>query len=86
LHPTLSDDIIWIGGHPMLSMPIDSEIERRLEALGAKTDRSKTALLRKTLLQALEDLEDVRTAETRLENPCRRWTQEELEQGLDLAG
>ncbi len=70
----------------MLPMPIEPAIERRLEALGAKTDHSKTALLRKTLHQALEDLEDLRIAEQRLEHPERRWTQEELEQGLDLAG
>lgn len=69
----------------MLSLPISPDIEQRLEALGAKTPKSKMKLLKDTLLEALEDLEDLKTAERRLEKPGRRWSQEELEQELDLA-
>ncbi len=64
---------------------IDREIEERLEALGATTDSSKSVLARERLLDALEeDLQDLRTARQRLRKPARRWTQKELEQGLDL--
>lgn len=69
----------------MLEIPLDAEIEESLEALGAMTERSKLQLARERLLAALhEDLEDLRTAQDRLSNPARRWSQEELEQGLDL--
>ena len=40
------------------------------------------AELRATLL---EDQEDIRIAEERLKNPGKRWSQDELEQDLDLA-
>lgn len=71
----------------MLAMPIDTEIEERLEALGALSDSSKTALARTRLLEALEtDLSDLQIVEERLQRPARRWTQEELERGFDLEG
>ena len=71
----------------MISVEIDREIEERLEALGATTDSSKAGLARERLIAALEeDLQDLRLAKRRLEEPARRWTQEELEQGLDLEG
>lgn len=69
----------------MLAIPIDPEIDERLEALGARSDATKTTLARERLIEALdEDLTDARIAEERLAQPARRWTQEELEQGLDL--
>jgi Arc/MetJ family transcription regulator len=71
----------------MLYLEIDSEINRRLEALGATTDKSKVELARRRLLEALdEDLADVRLAVARLENPGRRWPQEDLEQELGHDG
>lgn len=69
----------------MLAIPLDAEIEHSLEALGATTASSKQQLARERLLAALqEDLEDLRTAQERLAQPARRWTQEELERELDL--
>jgi RHH-type rel operon transcriptional repressor/antitoxin RelB len=71
----------------MVSVEIDPEINRRLEALGATTDKSKVELARTRLLEALdEDLADVRLAIARMENPGRRWSQDELEQELGLDG
>jgi RHH-type rel operon transcriptional repressor/antitoxin RelB len=71
----------------MVSVEIDPEINRRLEALGATTDKSKAELVRARLLEALdEDLADVQLAVARLENPGRRWSQDELEQELGLDG
>ncbi len=40
----------------MLAITLDTEIGRRLEALGAKTQASKTDLARRVLLEGLEDL------------------------------
>jgi hypothetical protein len=38
-----------------------------------------------TLRQVLEEQEDIRIADERLKHQSKRWSQEELEQGLDLA-
>ncbi len=70
----------------MLAIQLDTDIERRLEALGAKTFSSKTDLARRALLEGLEDMADVRLAEQRLEKDERSWTLEELERGDDLEG
>jgi predicted DNA-binding protein len=70
----------------MLTWTVDSEIESRLETLGAKTEDSKMALLRKAVLELLEELEDVRMAEKVLENPGRLYTLDEVEQELGLDG
>ncbi len=44
-------------------------------------------MVRERLLDALDDeLGGLRLAEERVKEPVRRWTQEELEQGLDLDG
>lgn len=50
----------------MLALSMDDEIERRLEALGARTRTTKTELARRKLLEALEEeLRDLRdTGET----------------------
>lgn len=69
----------------MLTLPIDLETERRLEALGASSEASKMALLRKALLEALEDMEDLQMAEKVLANPGKRYTLEEVERELGLA-
>ncbi len=68
----------------MLAINLDTDIERRLEALGAKTRSSKTDLARRALLGGLEDMADVRLAEQRLTQEERSWTLEELERGDDL--
>ncbi len=69
----------------MITVQFDRDIEERLEALGARTDSTKAVMARERLLDALEEeLSDLRLAQERLRAPGRRWTQEELEQGLDL--
>jgi len=71
----------------MITVQLDRDIEERLEALGARTESSKAVMVRERLLDTLDDeLRDLRLAEERLKDPARRWTQEELEQGLDLEG
>jgi len=71
----------------MITVQLDQRIEERLEALGATSDSSKSVMARERLLEALEDeLRDLHLAQARLREPARRWTQKELEQGLDLEG
>lgn len=70
----------------MLTWTVDHDIEARLESLGAKTESSKTALLRKMVVEMLEELEDVRMAEDVLANPGRRYTLDEVEREFGLDG
>jgi len=68
----------------MLAIRLAPEIEQRLADLAARTGRTKTYYAREAILRHLEDLEDTYLALERLEHPAKRWTQEELEQGVDL--
>ncbi len=70
----------------MLAIRLPDEIEERLAELAAKTGRTKTFYAREAILQHLDELEDIYLAEERLNKPAQRWTQEELEQELDLEG
>jgi RHH-type rel operon transcriptional repressor/antitoxin RelB len=68
----------------MLALRLPDEIEQRLSDLAAKTGRSKSFYAREAILEHLEELEDAYLAAERLDKPEKRWTQEELEAGLDL--
>jgi RHH-type transcriptional regulator, rel operon repressor / antitoxin RelB len=50
----------------MLAVRIDPEIEQRLEALAARTGRTKTFYAREAILAHLDDLEDFYLAEDRM--------------------
>jgi RHH-type rel operon transcriptional repressor/antitoxin RelB len=69
----------------MLAIRISEDVENRLNNLASKTGRTKTYYARKAILEFLEDMEDTYLAIERLENPEKRWTQEELRAGIDLA-
>lgn len=50
----------------MLAVRLDRTTERRLEALAAKTGRTKTFYAREAILAHLDDLEDFYLAEERM--------------------
>ena len=52
----------------MLALRIDTETEKRLEALAAKTGRTKTFYAREAILAHLDDLEDFYLAEARMQD------------------
>ena len=52
----------------MLALRIDAETERRLEALAARTGRTKSYYAREAILTQLDDLEDFYLAEDRLKD------------------
>jgi len=52
----------------MLALRIDAETERRLEALAARTGRTKSFYAREAILTQLDDLEDFYLAEDRLKD------------------
>ncbi len=50
----------------MLAVRLDADIERRLQALAAKTGRTKTFYARAAILAHLDDLEDFYLADERM--------------------
>lgn len=68
----------------MLAIRLPKEIEARLAALAAKTGRTKTFYAKEAILEHMDDMEDKYLAISRLENPSKRWTLDEMEQDLDL--
>lgn len=69
----------------MITLRLPPATERRVQVLARRTGRSKTSLAREAVLRFLEDVEDAAEAKRRLARPTRRWTQDELEQGIDVA-
>jgi len=68
----------------MLAVRLPEEIEARLAELAAKTGRTKTFYAKEAILKHIDEMEDKYLAINRLENPGKRWTLDEMEQGLDL--
>jgi len=68
----------------MLALRLPEDIEQRLADLAAKTGRTKSFYAREAILEHLEELEDAYLAAERLKSPAKRWSQEDLEAGLDL--
>ncbi len=67
----------------MLAVRISDTLENRLDRLAKLTGRPKSYYVRQALVTHLDEIEDTYTALYRIENPTRRWTLNELEQGLD---
>ena len=70
----------------MLAVRVPEAIENRLDKLAKLTGRPKSFYVRLALETHLDKIEDTYTALYRLENPARRWTLDELEQGRDRQG
>jgi RHH-type rel operon transcriptional repressor/antitoxin RelB len=72
----------------MLAIRLSPETERRLDALAEATGRTKTFYARKAIEDALDEMEDIYLAESRLEalreGRSRRYTLEEVEKDLGL--
>lgn len=69
----------------MLAIRLPEDIEKRLTQLANKTGRTKTFYAKEAILEHLDNMEDKYLAISRLENPGKRWSLEELEQGSDVA-
>ena len=68
----------------MIAVRLPSEIEERIAQLAARTGRTKTYYIKEAIMEHLDEMEDRYLALDRLENPAKRWTLEEMEQGLDM--
>ena len=69
----------------MIAVRLSPEIEQRIADLSARTGRTKTFYIEQAVLEHLDELEDEYLALQRLEKPAKRWTLDEMEQGLDKA-
>ena len=68
----------------MLAIRLPAKIEKRLTTLAKRTGRTKTYYATEAILKYMDDLEDIYMAVDRLEKAGQRWTQDDLEQGVDL--
>ena len=68
----------------MITVPLPSEIEQRIADLAAQTGRTETSHIEEAIVEYLDELEDKYLALNRLENPAKRWTLDEMEQGIDM--
>lgn len=68
----------------MVSIRLPDEINQRLEALAARTGRSKTFYVKEAIQEHLEDLEDYYLAVQRLDKPGRRISMDELVKEIGL--
>ncbi|MDQ7017141.1 MAG: TraY domain-containing protein [Gammaproteobacteria bacterium] len=68
----------------MLALHLPADIEQRLNTLAEKTGRSTTSYAQEAIELHLTDLEDASMATDRLATTSKRWTQAELEAGVDL--
>jgi RHH-type rel operon transcriptional repressor/antitoxin RelB len=69
----------------MLSLRLDPDVERRLDALARKTGRTKSFYVRELIEGNLEDLEDRYIAEARLEKRGPTLTSRQVRKELGLA-
>jgi RHH-type rel operon transcriptional repressor/antitoxin RelB len=81
-HPKLS---LFEEASAILAINLPADAENRLQALAEKTGRTKAEFARDVILRAIEDMEDLKLAIERLENPGRRWTLEEAKRELGQA-
>lgn len=69
----------------MLAIRLPESLEKRINQLAKKTGRTKSFYVREALQDSIDDLEDRYLALSRLEKPSRkRWSLDDLEQGIDL--
>ena len=68
----------------MIAVHLSSEIEQRIADLAARTGRTKNFYIEEAILEYLDELEEKFLALQRPENPDKRWTLDEMEQGIDM--
>jgi len=68
----------------MLSIQLDSDLERRLSNLAKRTGQATSDVARELIEQGLEDLEDIEMAAERLEKRQPSLTTEQARKALGL--
>ena len=67
-----------------MTIRLPPDAERRIDDLVSRACHTKTFYITEAVLEYLDDLEERCRALSRLERPAKRWTLDELEQGLDM--
>lgn len=70
----------------MLAVRLPEDIEKRIAELAYRTGRTKTYYVKEAIMGKIDELEDKYLALDRLENPAKRWSLTEMEQGRDMEG
>ena len=68
----------------MITIRLPPDIERRIDDLVSRAGHTKTFYVTEAVLEYLDDLEEKYLALNRLEHPAKRWTLENVEQGVDM--
>ena len=68
----------------MITIRLPPDVERSVEDLVSRGGHTKTFYITEAVLEYLDGLEEKYLALSRLEHPAKRWTLDELEQGLDM--
>jgi RHH-type rel operon transcriptional repressor/antitoxin RelB len=68
----------------MLAIRLPNDIEQKLNDLAKKTGRTKTFYAREAIIEYLQDLEDIYTAQKRLSKKGERLSLKEMKQHLEL--
>lgn len=68
----------------MLAIRLPQDIEQRLALLAEKTGRTKTFYAREAIIEHLQDLEDIYSAEIRLKKNGQRLSIKEMKDKLGL--
>lgn len=68
----------------MLSLRLSDDVETRLAQLAEKTGRTKTFYAKEAINRYLDEMEDTYIAISRLENPGKRISMEDVEAELGL--
>lgn len=70
----------------MLAVRLPEDIEERIAELASRTGRTKTYYVKEAIMRQIDELEDKYLALDRLENPAKRWSLQDMEQGRDMEG
>lgn len=65
---------------------LSERVQTLLSTYAKQTGQTEDEIIAEAIQKHLEDLEDIRDAEAVLNHPVERWTLEEVERGLDVAG
>jgi len=57
----------------MITVRLGEEIEAKLNELAISTNKTKSAIIKDALIEHLEDIEDIRDAKKRLNEPNQRY-------------
>ena len=68
----------------MIDLRLPPDVERRIADLVSRAGHTKTFYITEAVLEYLDELEEKYLALNRLAKPAKRWTLDNVEQGVDM--